>query len=447
MRKRASPAWLGLGALAAAGVGYGLYRRAKAARELTDIRRLPLQDVDSSMIRQVGYRPETREMVVRFNTGRKYAYQDVPRSAYERLLEAESVGKHFNDKMRDRYDHEKIALRIPGFRFRAPKPAPATTGAAPTPSATGAPTSPQPNPTAPQPSTTPTQTVQTAPQNTPNQAPQPSPPAMEPAPQPTTTNNAGPTAQGTQPKPKTDTTPDVKPEAEQSSFFARNALAIGGGVAGAGVGAAMKGSDGRPLGVEGAMVGAMTGIGAGALLKSGLTAGNKVLPQAKEITKASSLLTGITSTAVGAGVGALTAGEGNRVQGALLGGTVGLAAGQAMRHIPSHTGSLADAATGKVTAPMQAKLKAQQASLDAQLKGVKGVFSRNSAIESFMKNPVNAELAQVYRAQQRAQLAGAAGGGLIGGAAAAYTTTTPDYSQQKSAALRAAQRFNARAAR
>ena len=440
MQKRSSPVWLGLGALAAAGVGYGLYRRAQAAKQVGDLRRLPLRDVDSSMIRQLGYRPETKEMVVRFNTGRKYAYQDVPRRAFEDLLEAESIGKHFNDKMRDRYTHEKIAvsLRVPGFRLRAPKPAgapsatPPVTGQAPQPTATTTTSAQQPMQPAPQ---------ATPPGTTPAQPPPPQPPPPQPTSTATGPVDAPAPSQGApQPQTTTPQTGAAKPEAEQSSFLYRNSLAIGGGVVGAGVGATMKGSDGRPLGLEGAMVGAMTGVGAGALLKSVLTAGNKVTPAAKAtVEKTGSVLSGVLATGVGAGVGAVAAGEGNRLQGALIGGATGLVAGQAMRHLPSHTGSLADATTGKVTPAMQAKLKQQQANLATHLKDVKGTFSRHQAIESFMKNPVNAELSQVYRSQQRGQLAGAAGGGLIGGMAVAYTSQ-PE--QQKSAALRAVRRFN-----
>jgi hypothetical protein len=416
MRKEANTAaFIGLGALAAAGLGYGLYRQrqaAQAAKAGVSLRRMPLRDVESSMIRQVGYDPKREALVVRFNTGKKYAYNDVPASQYEQLLRAESVGKHFNERIRDRYDHEKVSFLRLFSRLKPPTPkvtppAASVVGDAvpPPPSASAVEGA-----AAPTPTTTATQPTATTPQ--------------PPPPQPTTT---------AQPP-----TPPAQ-AAEGPGFLARNILPIGAGVAGAGIGAVMKDSDGNRMGMGGAIAGAMTGIGVGALSKSILTspvaAANKLKP---EPVKTGSLLTSTLATGVGAGVGAFTAGEGNRLQGALIGGGTGLLLGQAARVLPSHTGSLADATTGKLTPVMQAKIKAQEAALQAQLKNTKGVFERNRVVEGFMKSPVNAEYAQVYRSQQRGQLMGSVVGGGIGGLA---VSNGIDPTQQKQAALRAVARF------
>ena len=98
---------LGIGALL--GAGYLGHRALKKRRSRADDLSMPLRDIDSSMIRQVGYNPERRSMVVRFNTGRRYAYKEVPIKEYKALIGAESAGKHFNKKVKDMYSHTKIA--------------------------------------------------------------------------------------------------------------------------------------------------------------------------------------------------------------------------------------------------------------------------------------------------------------------------------------------------
>lgn len=53
--------------------------------------------VKSSVIRAVGYDARSRELEVEFHSGRVYRYFEVPRSVYQHLLTADSVGKYFND--------------------------------------------------------------------------------------------------------------------------------------------------------------------------------------------------------------------------------------------------------------------------------------------------------------------------------------------------------------
>lgn len=59
--------------------------------------------VVSSMIASVGHDADTNTLEVRFNNGRVYTYTDVPVDAFDALVDAPSVGKHFLDNIRDQY--------------------------------------------------------------------------------------------------------------------------------------------------------------------------------------------------------------------------------------------------------------------------------------------------------------------------------------------------------
>jgi hypothetical protein len=65
------------------------------------VRRKP---VDSSVIAAIGYDAPRALLEIEFRTGKVYAYSDVPPAAHEALLAAESIGRHFNLEIRDRYD-------------------------------------------------------------------------------------------------------------------------------------------------------------------------------------------------------------------------------------------------------------------------------------------------------------------------------------------------------
>lgn len=62
----------------------------------------------STVIRHFDYRPDRRELVITFVTGRRYVYADVPPEAVEALRAAFSKGSHFNRHIRDRYDAREI---------------------------------------------------------------------------------------------------------------------------------------------------------------------------------------------------------------------------------------------------------------------------------------------------------------------------------------------------
>lgn len=63
--------------------------------------------IDSTAIRHVRYRDEPRELDVTFkDSGKTYTYVGVPKSRYAALLEADSVGAYFNERIRDRFPYK-----------------------------------------------------------------------------------------------------------------------------------------------------------------------------------------------------------------------------------------------------------------------------------------------------------------------------------------------------
>lgn len=57
----------------------------------------------STVIRHFDYRPDTRELVVEFVTGRRYLYSHVPAEAAEALRTSFAKGVHFNRRIRGQY--------------------------------------------------------------------------------------------------------------------------------------------------------------------------------------------------------------------------------------------------------------------------------------------------------------------------------------------------------
>ena len=62
----------------------------------------------STAIRHFEYRPDRRELLVTFITGRRYAYAEVPEEIYRRFRGATSKGGFFNRRIRDRYAYREI---------------------------------------------------------------------------------------------------------------------------------------------------------------------------------------------------------------------------------------------------------------------------------------------------------------------------------------------------
>jgi len=71
--------------------------------------------VDSTVIAEIGHDPDTNILEVRFHNGRVYHHFLVPRSEYQALLNAESIGAYFNRFIRPRYRSTRIDTSASGL--------------------------------------------------------------------------------------------------------------------------------------------------------------------------------------------------------------------------------------------------------------------------------------------------------------------------------------------
>lgn len=73
------------------------------------------QPVGSSSLASVGYEDEVLE--VRFRNGGLYRYFEVPEDVYCELMEAGSIGRFFNQRIRGRYEGVRLkrgSAPVPG---------------------------------------------------------------------------------------------------------------------------------------------------------------------------------------------------------------------------------------------------------------------------------------------------------------------------------------------
>lgn len=69
---------------------------------------MEMTSVSSSNIAEVGYDDDTSTLGILFNSGLLYYYSDVPKTVYEELLNAGSVGRYFNQNIRGVYNFNRI---------------------------------------------------------------------------------------------------------------------------------------------------------------------------------------------------------------------------------------------------------------------------------------------------------------------------------------------------
>ena len=67
-----------------------------------------LNEIKSSNIKKTVYDTETKKLVVEFNNGFKYEYDDVPHQTYTKFRLSESQGKYFNTKISKTYKFNKL---------------------------------------------------------------------------------------------------------------------------------------------------------------------------------------------------------------------------------------------------------------------------------------------------------------------------------------------------
>ncbi len=65
-------------------------------------------EIKSSNIKSSEYDTESKELVVEFNNGAKYKYDNVPHQVYTKLRLAESQGKFFTTDIAKQYSYKKV---------------------------------------------------------------------------------------------------------------------------------------------------------------------------------------------------------------------------------------------------------------------------------------------------------------------------------------------------
>ncbi len=69
-----------------------------------------LQHVQSSNINAIGHDSETNTLVIEFKRGGKYSYNPVTEGGYRALISAPSIGKYFQESIRNNSSIEATKL-------------------------------------------------------------------------------------------------------------------------------------------------------------------------------------------------------------------------------------------------------------------------------------------------------------------------------------------------
>ena len=68
----------------------------------------PMTPVESSSLAAVGFDGAVNELTVSFRSGKVYRYFQVPNSVYRALVSAPSIGRTFNETVRDRFPSQRL---------------------------------------------------------------------------------------------------------------------------------------------------------------------------------------------------------------------------------------------------------------------------------------------------------------------------------------------------
>lgn len=66
------------------------------------------QDVYSSMVQSIAYDSDSGTMIVTFNTGKSYAYANVPEDVATEAANAGSVGDYINSSIKGQYSFRRL---------------------------------------------------------------------------------------------------------------------------------------------------------------------------------------------------------------------------------------------------------------------------------------------------------------------------------------------------
>ena len=67
-----------------------------------------INEIQSSNIRKTEFDTESKELVVEFNNGHRYLYENVPHQLYTQFRMSESQGKFFNSKIAKTFKYKRL---------------------------------------------------------------------------------------------------------------------------------------------------------------------------------------------------------------------------------------------------------------------------------------------------------------------------------------------------
>jgi len=67
-----------------------------------------INEIQSSNIRRTEFDTESKELVVEFNNGLRYLYENVPHQLYTQFRMSESQGKFFNSKIAKSFQYKRL---------------------------------------------------------------------------------------------------------------------------------------------------------------------------------------------------------------------------------------------------------------------------------------------------------------------------------------------------
>ena len=67
-----------------------------------------INEIQSSNIRKTEYDTETKKLLVEFNNGTRYEYDEVPHQTYTKFRKSESQGKFFTTEISKAFKYKKL---------------------------------------------------------------------------------------------------------------------------------------------------------------------------------------------------------------------------------------------------------------------------------------------------------------------------------------------------
>lgn len=67
-----------------------------------------INEIQSSNIKRTEFDTESKELIVEFNNGLKYSYENVPHQIYTQFRMSESQGKFFNTKIAKTFKYKRL---------------------------------------------------------------------------------------------------------------------------------------------------------------------------------------------------------------------------------------------------------------------------------------------------------------------------------------------------